>query len=265
MKTGFICASGFNLVASATRNGKRLIAVVLGAPSSACAPPRPRSCSSAASTATALSWLTPSLGTVEHAAADRRRAARSARGDVRQAPQAARRGRGRRRFTRASDNTDCGDGLARRQGLHAARPGAGAGQEPQLVAFARPAEEAGDPRICHRAAARRRQGRPQGPAHRRAGSNSNAPDCDRQAAGRTRRRSAAVRTGPARHQPWMSFAPPARAEPAPPTAAPGATDAKVTSPQSKPEAQTKLPPSPRSPASPSLLEPPSRLRPQACG
>src|SRR5262249_50572386 len=34
-KTGFICASGFNLVASATRNGRRLIAVVLGAPSSA--------------------------------------------------------------------------------------------------------------------------------------------------------------------------------------------------------------------------------------
>ena len=31
MKTGFICASGFNLVASATRNNKRLIAVVLGA------------------------------------------------------------------------------------------------------------------------------------------------------------------------------------------------------------------------------------------
>src|SRR4029450_10659311 len=35
MKTGFICSSGFNLVASATRNGRRLIAVVLGAPSSA--------------------------------------------------------------------------------------------------------------------------------------------------------------------------------------------------------------------------------------
>ncbi len=32
MKTGFICASGFNLVASATRDGKRVIAVVLGAP-----------------------------------------------------------------------------------------------------------------------------------------------------------------------------------------------------------------------------------------
>jgi D-alanyl-D-alanine carboxypeptidase len=31
MKTGFICASGYNLVATASRNGKRLIAVVLGA------------------------------------------------------------------------------------------------------------------------------------------------------------------------------------------------------------------------------------------
>jgi D-alanyl-D-alanine carboxypeptidase len=33
MKTGYICASGYNLVASATRDGKRLIAVILGAPS----------------------------------------------------------------------------------------------------------------------------------------------------------------------------------------------------------------------------------------
>lgn len=33
MKTGFTCASGFNLVATATRGNKRLIAVVLGAPS----------------------------------------------------------------------------------------------------------------------------------------------------------------------------------------------------------------------------------------
>jgi D-alanyl-D-alanine carboxypeptidase len=31
MKTGFICASGYNLVATASRNGKRMIAVVLGA------------------------------------------------------------------------------------------------------------------------------------------------------------------------------------------------------------------------------------------
>ncbi len=30
MKTGFVCASGFNLVASATREGRRLIAVVMG-------------------------------------------------------------------------------------------------------------------------------------------------------------------------------------------------------------------------------------------
>jgi D-alanyl-D-alanine carboxypeptidase len=30
MKTGFICASGFNVVASATRNGRRLITVVMG-------------------------------------------------------------------------------------------------------------------------------------------------------------------------------------------------------------------------------------------
>lgn len=34
MKTGFICNSGFNIVASATRDGKTLIAVVLGADSS---------------------------------------------------------------------------------------------------------------------------------------------------------------------------------------------------------------------------------------
>lgn len=33
MKTGFICASGFNLVSSATRGGKTIVAVVLGAKS----------------------------------------------------------------------------------------------------------------------------------------------------------------------------------------------------------------------------------------
>jgi D-alanyl-D-alanine carboxypeptidase len=31
MKTGFVCASGYNMVASATRNGRQLIAVVFGA------------------------------------------------------------------------------------------------------------------------------------------------------------------------------------------------------------------------------------------
>jgi D-alanyl-D-alanine carboxypeptidase len=35
MKTGFICDSGFNVVASATRDGRKLVAVVLGEPSSA--------------------------------------------------------------------------------------------------------------------------------------------------------------------------------------------------------------------------------------
>ncbi len=33
MKTGFVCNSGYNLLASATRNGRKLIAVVMGAPS----------------------------------------------------------------------------------------------------------------------------------------------------------------------------------------------------------------------------------------
>jgi len=35
MKTGFICDSGFNVVASATRDGRTLMAIVLGEPSSA--------------------------------------------------------------------------------------------------------------------------------------------------------------------------------------------------------------------------------------
>jgi D-alanyl-D-alanine carboxypeptidase len=32
MKTGFVCASGFNVVASATRGGRRVVAVVMGSP-----------------------------------------------------------------------------------------------------------------------------------------------------------------------------------------------------------------------------------------
>jgi len=35
MKTGFTCGAGYNVVASATRNGRRMIAVVLGAPTRA--------------------------------------------------------------------------------------------------------------------------------------------------------------------------------------------------------------------------------------
>lgn len=34
MKTGFVCASGYNIVASATRSGKRLVSVVMGSRSS---------------------------------------------------------------------------------------------------------------------------------------------------------------------------------------------------------------------------------------
>jgi D-alanyl-D-alanine carboxypeptidase len=34
MKTGYLCASGFNVVSTASRNGRTLVAVVLGAPSS---------------------------------------------------------------------------------------------------------------------------------------------------------------------------------------------------------------------------------------
>jgi D-alanyl-D-alanine carboxypeptidase len=65
MKTGFICASGFNLVASATRNGRRLIAVVLGAPSSAVRAAKAAQLLEGGFNGNALSWLTPTLGLVD--------------------------------------------------------------------------------------------------------------------------------------------------------------------------------------------------------
>jgi D-alanyl-D-alanine carboxypeptidase len=65
MKTGFICASGFNLVATATRNGKRLIAVVLGAPSSPYRAAKAAGLLERGFHRGPLSWLSPSLGTVE--------------------------------------------------------------------------------------------------------------------------------------------------------------------------------------------------------
>jgi D-alanyl-D-alanine carboxypeptidase len=64
MKTGFICASGFNLVASASRNGKRLIAVVLGAPSSPYRAAKAAGLLERGFNRGPLSWLSPSLGTV---------------------------------------------------------------------------------------------------------------------------------------------------------------------------------------------------------
>ena len=65
MKTGFICASGFNLVATASRNGKRLIAVVLGAKSSPYRGAKAAGLLERGFNRGALSWLTPSLGSVE--------------------------------------------------------------------------------------------------------------------------------------------------------------------------------------------------------
>src|SRR5712691_1315929 len=64
-KTGFICASGYNLVASATRDGRRLIAVVLGASSGNMRAVRAAQLLDRGFTANGLGWLKPSLGTVD--------------------------------------------------------------------------------------------------------------------------------------------------------------------------------------------------------
>ena len=65
-KTGFICASGYNLVASATRDGKRLIAVVLGASSGQARAVKAAQLLERGFANNSLSWLRPSLGTVEN-------------------------------------------------------------------------------------------------------------------------------------------------------------------------------------------------------
>jgi D-alanyl-D-alanine carboxypeptidase len=67
-KTGFICASGYNLVGSATRNGKRLIAVVLGASSGQMRAVRAAQMLERGFANNALAWLRPSLGTVDNLA-----------------------------------------------------------------------------------------------------------------------------------------------------------------------------------------------------
>jgi D-alanyl-D-alanine carboxypeptidase len=67
-KTGFICASGYNLVASATRNGRRLIAVVLGASSGQMRAVRAAQLLERGFANDSLSWLRPSLGTVDNLA-----------------------------------------------------------------------------------------------------------------------------------------------------------------------------------------------------
>ena len=65
MKTGFICASGFNLVATASRGGKRLIAVVLGSQSSAVRGAKTAGLLERGFNGNGLAWLAPSLGTVD--------------------------------------------------------------------------------------------------------------------------------------------------------------------------------------------------------
>ena len=65
MKTGFICASGFNVVATATRNNRRLIAVVLGAPSSPVRAVKAAQLFERGFGQNPLAWLQPSLGTVD--------------------------------------------------------------------------------------------------------------------------------------------------------------------------------------------------------
>ena len=105
-KTGFICASGYNLVASATRNGKRLIAVVLGASSGTDARGARRATARArlrqqrAVLAAALARHRRQSG------ADRRLAAEPARRDVRRQAQAAGQRRGRRHRRRQRQRID---------------------------------------------------------------------------------------------------------------------------------------------------------------
>jgi D-alanyl-D-alanine carboxypeptidase len=65
-KTGFICASGYNLVGSATRNGKRLIAVVLGSSSGHQRAVRAAQLLERGFASNGLGWLRPSLGTVDN-------------------------------------------------------------------------------------------------------------------------------------------------------------------------------------------------------
>jgi D-alanyl-D-alanine carboxypeptidase len=65
MKTGFICASGFNLVATAEQDNRELIAVVLGAPSGAARAVKAAEMLESGFKRNPLSWLLPSLGTVD--------------------------------------------------------------------------------------------------------------------------------------------------------------------------------------------------------
>jgi D-alanyl-D-alanine carboxypeptidase len=68
MKTGFICASGYNLLATATRDGKRLIAVVLGSTSGSARALKAVQMLERGFSSNNLTWLRPALGTVDNMA-----------------------------------------------------------------------------------------------------------------------------------------------------------------------------------------------------
>ena len=65
MKTGFICASGFNVVATATRDGRKLIVVVFGSRSGAVRSEKAAQLFEKGFASGGLSWLMPSLGSVD--------------------------------------------------------------------------------------------------------------------------------------------------------------------------------------------------------
>ena len=64
MKTGFICSSGFNLVATATRDNRQLIAVVLGAPTSAARAQKAAELLESGFARSPFAWLLPAFGNV---------------------------------------------------------------------------------------------------------------------------------------------------------------------------------------------------------
>ncbi|MEJ0078913.1 MAG: D-alanyl-D-alanine carboxypeptidase family protein [Alphaproteobacteria bacterium] len=66
MKTGFICASGFNVVATATRGGRKLIVVVFGSRSGMVRSEKAAQLFEKGFSAGGLGWLMPSFGTVEN-------------------------------------------------------------------------------------------------------------------------------------------------------------------------------------------------------
>ena len=94
-KTGFICASGYNLVASATRNGKRLIAVVLGSTSGQARAVRAAQLLERGFASNGLAMAAALARHRRQSGADRRLAAEPARRDVQRQAQAARHRRGR--------------------------------------------------------------------------------------------------------------------------------------------------------------------------